>query len=822
MVSDPQENWGDSEETYQAFGSSELDGPERDSGGPPQSTEEKPVTPGKPRAWGSGSSLTPLSGDRQSVAADSGDLLFGKYRVLHKLGGGGMGDVWLVEHIGLGVNRALKIIKADIADENASNRLRFQQEAKILAQLSKHPNAVEVHDTGIVGDHAYIEMDYLEGQTLGQWLKSKPSDQLPLDDVLWFLRGLCNVLGEAHKLGIVHRDIKPGNIMIVPDPNTEVGSRGERVKVLDFGIAKIIREVEGDTGSMTMHTRGYLGTVPYSSPEQLGIDVDGRENVRVDHRSDIYSIGVLLYEMLAGIRPFTGNPTKILYDHVHTPPPPFAQRSPNVRVPRAVEKVVMRCLEKSPAKRPQSARELYELFRNAVPKSLPPQALPQPSEDENPSLFTKVKDTTGRLIDHVTSLLTKLGLPSNLPRKATLRLFFSLALVSGVVSGVVVLYFVPKRGLERSGVGPIVEPPQPPIVPEGVRGYLKSHDFQPADGAGIDKVGWPAKIERISVKGSRPMVLSGAFYFPEGYSPETDGANATGLPRVLVRDSDNTRFLLIKGDEFIIGAWDDQNPRFQEEEKKGHLARLSSYYMQQTEVTNKEIQAFSTDVGLDYQDIRIFWAAKDEIVQRHGEKAWEERPAVGISRELAERYAHRVGGELPTEQQWEFAARSRGQKQLYVWRGDEVRDTKGNYKAHVDSEALDNRFDTIPVLNPASPVFATDCTEQGIHGLAGNVREWCRDVWRIYGRTVPPDHVELPREGEPKRYVIRGGSFNTPRETLRVTWRTDISGQNSAPYKAEIDDAFKDVGFRVVLEVVEKRSRPEASLTSGSPREVSP
>ncbi len=259
---------------------------------------------------------------------------------------------------------ALKIIHPSIA-RMPSVRARFGRDARILTQL-KHPNAVAVHDIGVVGNVHYIEMEYVEGQTLREWLK--PGEHWPLDKVVWLLREVCEALGEAHKLGIIHRDIKPENIMIFTDPE----SGRERVKVLDFGGTKMIED-----DSEQAAVAGLIGTPAYMSPDQIlawgrsyGIMQMGENRVvekhQLDERSDLYSTGVLLYQLLTGTLPFRGTKCALLAAHLNSPPLPMSEANPEAEVPPKVEQVVLNCLKKKPDDRPQSAHELIEAFRRAV------------------------------------------------------------------------------------------------------------------------------------------------------------------------------------------------------------------------------------------------------------------------------------------------------------------------------------------------------------------------------------------------------------------------------------------------------------------------
>jgi hypothetical protein len=283
----------------------------------------------------------------------AGGVLFGKYVVVSKLGQGGMGEVWLVRHRELEVERALKLIVSKVAVEG-DTRARFRREARAMARFS-HPNAVTVHDADMRpdGGAAYIVMEYVSGKSLDKVLGS--GTPMPLDWTTRILDQLCDVLQVAHEHGIVHRDLKPANLMLTDslDPGRE------QLKVLDFGIAKIL----GDANDNLTLTGLPIGTPSYMSPEQIF-----NETGSVDARSDLYSVGVILYQFLVGCRPFNGAFHKVTYDHRNTPPPPFAKVNPELKIPPAVERVVMHCLEKDPAKRPSSARALAEEFHSALPK----------------------------------------------------------------------------------------------------------------------------------------------------------------------------------------------------------------------------------------------------------------------------------------------------------------------------------------------------------------------------------------------------------------------------------------------------------------------
>ena len=275
-----------------------------------------------------------------------GRVVFGKYEIIRVLGEGGRGKVLLVRNRDLGVERALKLISSDYASD-PDLRARFQREARAMARLV-HPHIVTVYAARIWPDDnaAYIEMEYVRGQSLATLLSR--DGLMPLDWTVQFVEQLCAALQLVHQYGIMYRDLKPSNLMLLDgQPPGQV-----HLKMLDFGLAKIRPEDRGP-GDDVVARPGYRpGTLLYMSPEQL----DGRGEP-LDARSDIYSVGIILFEVLTGRR---------LFHFDRGPAPRFAEKNPNVLVPPAVERVVLRCLERDPDLRPRSALELAEEFRRAV------------------------------------------------------------------------------------------------------------------------------------------------------------------------------------------------------------------------------------------------------------------------------------------------------------------------------------------------------------------------------------------------------------------------------------------------------------------------
>jgi ligand-binding sensor domain-containing protein len=283
-----------------------------------------------------------------------GTILDGKYRLDKKIGSGGFGAVFRATHIAMKRDVAVKVFKPVPGNDSAEALERFKLEAVSACRVN-HPNAVAVLDSGISSEGiAYLVMELLNGCTLTSELRKEGS--LSIERCAEILLPICDALSKAHSLGIIHRDIKPDNIFL--HQTTE----GEVVKVVDFGIAKLIEpETDGKTNKLTV-TGGLIGTPFYMAPERVEMKL-------YDGRSDVYSLGVLLYEMLSGRVPFlpeAGGYAALLLAHMTKVPPSLIEI--NSRIPKELERVVMRALEKDPSMRP-TAKELAEEFTGALEHS---------------------------------------------------------------------------------------------------------------------------------------------------------------------------------------------------------------------------------------------------------------------------------------------------------------------------------------------------------------------------------------------------------------------------------------------------------------------
>ena len=278
------------------------------------------------------------SADARDGRAMLGKLVLGRFRVDRFLDGGSVGRIFRGTQLGLGRPVAIKVLRRQDGPRGELAKKRFVREAEFLAAMN-HPNVVELIAFGDAEDgNVVMVMELLEGHTLKDHIKQGP---MAVERVLSVSIQLAEAAARAHDLGGVHRDLKPANVFLERDAKDR-----DFVKVLDFGLVKPSGN-KGASASITMS--GYvLGTPFYMAPEQA-------MNDKIDGRADIYSLGVMMYEMLTGVPPFRGDTVaEILAKHLETPPPPLAAGNPRVAAPARLELLVRRCMAKSPADRPES------------------------------------------------------------------------------------------------------------------------------------------------------------------------------------------------------------------------------------------------------------------------------------------------------------------------------------------------------------------------------------------------------------------------------------------------------------------------------------
>jgi eukaryotic-like serine/threonine-protein kinase len=287
------------------------------------------IEPGQRAA--AGASTSPLSGTG-----------IGPYEIQELLARGGMAEVYQGVHTQLERTVAIKVLHPQLAGQGDFRR-RFEREARAIAAL-KHPNIVQVFDFGEVNDTCYLVMEYVDGNDLTNYLRAHPGP-MPLKETRIILQDVANALEYAHQQGVVHRDVKPSNILLEVITDAGASPFPYRAILTDFGIAKLVSEKVSITGTEMM------GTLDYIAPEQI------QSAKTVDHTADIYALGVLAYRMLTGVLPFTGDhPGQVLLGHLHHPVPD--PRAVVPELPARITGVLQRAMAKEPGRRFPSASKM--------------------------------------------------------------------------------------------------------------------------------------------------------------------------------------------------------------------------------------------------------------------------------------------------------------------------------------------------------------------------------------------------------------------------------------------------------------------------------
>lgn len=644
-----------------------------------------------------------------------GSLLDDKYRIEEKIGEGGMGKVYRAVHIHMDNTVAIKILHPHMASD-ATALERFRREARAAAHI-RHPNAVVVTDFGVAKDSgiAYLVMEFLEGIELRA--KIKEQKQLDYEETFHIVQQTCSALQAAHAKGIIHRDLKPDNIWLL---SAEEGM--SRVKVLDFGIAKL--KSSADTGTLTQQGM-IVGTPYYMSPEQC----KGEE---LDARSDIYSLGIILYEMLTGQVPFQAStPVGVVLKHANEPPRP--PRELREGIPITVQDVILRALKKLPEERQESAMQLAQEFEIALYQG----------GIELKQLGTKTPQSS--------FALTNTSLPPTTERMSQESGY------ARSIEGVQLDRSIPPGARSSPAISsPVSTPPDlfrnsmgTPSMASQMRTLL----------TGTQTEGAPQSRKLLfAVIGAALLIplIAGIIWLTAGGSDAT-----TDDPKVATPDAPPKGpvappegMVAVPSGKFTMGfdGSDDMS------EKPEHVENVNAFFIDKTEVT----------VGDYYKFIK----AKNRRPPDSWSQGWkngtfregEDRlPVSGVSWFDAKEYAEWAGKRLPTEKEWEYAARGTD-KRLYPWGNDF--DTS---RANVADSQKNGPVATGSFPAGKSPFSALD--------MAGNVAEWTdSDSFRY------PGSQATPKPGK----IVRGGSFRASKIYAMTTTRTAVLGDRTLP----------DVGFR--------------------------
>jgi eukaryotic-like serine/threonine-protein kinase len=625
-----------------------------------------------------------------------GQTIDGKYHVQSLLGMGGMGAVYRARHTFINNDVAIKIIRPR---EGMSNKTaeRFLREAR-AAVMVDHPNAIKVTDFGRSGEMLYLVMEFIQGYSVANLIRKEGSLSPTLTAKI--MVQICAALDAAHSHNIIHRDLKPENIMIKQnDPGQMI------VKVLDFGLAKF-RSSENWSKSLTSADT-VVGTLSYMSPEQC------RGDEVIDLRSDIYSLGVVAFEMLTGKLPFvTARPTGLLSKHMFEAPPRLRSILPGI--PEEVERAVLRALEKKPEARYSSAGEFAAELSRAAQGTLSPK---QSNEQLRLPLSVSEEEMKAGITQQA-------GLPTAQSISYETKTASGESRVSGTQSGK-----IESAKIEQP------ETRQQEVSPAAQTGTITRRRRSPL------YIGLAVAMLAILAGGYYALNMIGQKGPAQAGSQKTDPA-ASGM-------------LLIEGGWLKMGSLEGYDY-----EQPVHDVYVDSFYIDETEVTNEKFEKFVLATGhkTDAENLgneKNSWRAFSTPDRRN-------HPVVLVSWNDAAAYAKWAGKRLPTEAEWEYAARGGLIGKKYPW-GDDPPPRKANF-------GRGRRVQT----PPTEPVKSYEPNGYGLYDMAGNVSEWCQDWYDPkYYSSSPERNPSGPSTGQAR--VYRGGSWYTDFNQMRIAGRLSES-----------------------------------------------
>jgi len=675
----------------------------------------------------------------------------GKYEIVGELGRGRFAVVYRARDAQMGREVALKVISGSLAQEREFVE-RFQQEARVAASLN-HSNIVPVYEFGEAGGLLYLAMALIgQGRTLRDLLAEH--GPLTLEQALPILEQVAEALDHAHAQGAVHGDVKPSNVMV------EQAAEGVRATLTDFGLVKALADSTALTSRGTL-----LGSPEYMAPEQA----DPERAAEVGPAADRYALGVVAYQMFTGRVPFPGSTPATLYAHEHKPVPPPRSLCPGLS--QAVEGALLQMLAKAPARRFPSACAFVAQLREAplaeqqaarlAPLYEQLQAVAARQEwaevltlggriQELAPAYRDVAGWMGRARDH-------LRRPPRRPLRV--RPDWLWPVVGGVAALLVVIgiavvvvprlfgmllppTFVPQPTDTRVPPTATSRPTETPLMPTAT--------LLPIERA------TPGRYTATSVvpTATLPPIETAT---PEQYTTARPPAEAS-IGDTWTRPADGMVMVYVPAGEFLMGS-SDADGQARDDEKPQHTVYLDAYWIDRTEVTNAQYRK-CVEAGACREP--ECWSVRDQ-------------PVVCVGWGDAQAYAAWVGGRLPTEAEWEKAARGMDGR-IYPWGNGAPDCSRANYSSCVGRPAVVGSYPA-----GASPYGALD--------MAGNVWEWVADWYEegYYARS-PDRNPQGPAYGG--LWVVRGGSFYLGRDYARCASR-----YRNFP----LGDWSNNYGFRVVV-----------------------
>lgn len=664
-----------------------------------------------------------------------GRSIGGRYQIEALLGQGGMSAVYRATDPNLRRTVAVKLIHPHLSDDPEFVR-RFELEAAAVAQL-RHPNIIQVYDFNHDAEVYYMVLEYVAGETLQSRLRTlhAAGQRLGLGEAAQIMATVCDAVEYAHRRGMIHRDLKPANVMLEP--------QGQPI-LMDFGVAKIVG------GQQHTATGAIVGTVAYMSPEQI-------RGSKVDERADLYSLGIMLYEMTAGRPPFEGDSAMtVMFKHVNEPPPDIQQY--NAALPLEFKDIIFKALEKDPARRYQTAAEMardlraLRLLQTAVTPPGPATEVSAPAETQGGggvaaamSQREQVRPPDKKTVITPPAVSTAESVPPARAGGVPRGLLIGGAVLIGVIFvGLLLVGFLRNRSQNAARVTATAravavvttEPAATPALATATR--VPPTAFLP------------------TLPPTQPPQPTVAAASPTRPAPTPAPATPTRVPPTPPPPPEG--MLPIPAGSFNMGS--DQGAA---DERPVHPVTLRPFFLDQHEVTNAQYSACveagqcSAPAARGSYTRAAYFSAPD----------FAAFPVLQVTWEQAVAFCGFVGKRLPSEAEWEYAARG-GTDRRFPW-GNEFD------PARVPATVRDTV--AVGTLDNASPF--------GVLDMAGNVNEWVADWYaRVYNPLPDVDPLG-PDRGT--RRVYRGGSFDNRDGAFYTTTRR----YNQFPAYHDVDIGFR-------------------------------